>query len=88
MDLLHSLARDEPIVYLGHTFPIGRHKKSEFQGILNKLKGKLKGWKAKLLSQVGRITLIIFQNAPIYSISAFKLPSGVCQQADSLVRRF
>lgn len=90
MFTLHIFENSNPILYMGHTLPIGKKKKCGFQGLLNKLKFQLDSWKAKLLSQEGRTNLIklVQHNIQIYSISTFKLLIWICQSTDSIVRKF
>lgn len=53
-------------------------------------KKKLQGWKGKLLSQAGREVLIksIIQAIPTFIMGCFKLPIGLCNDIESLVRKF
>ena len=54
------------------------------------MQSKLQGWKAKLLSQTGRTSLIssTFQSMPLYTFSCFKVPETVCNKMDALSRAF
>ena len=51
---------------------------------------KIQGWKEKLLSQAGTEVLIkaIVQAIPTYTMSCFKLPTGLCTEIESLIRKF
>ena len=62
----------------------------DFQDIIDKVQGKLQGWKAKLLSQAGRTTLIssVLQAMPLYTFSDFKVPKAVCNKLDAITRSF
>uniref|UniRef100_A0A2N9ELJ7 RNase H type-1 domain-containing protein n=1 Tax=Fagus sylvatica TaxID=28930 RepID=A0A2N9ELJ7_FAGSY len=55
-----------------------------------KLESRINGWKCKSLSWSGRATLIkyVALATPIYSMSAFKLPKGLRDSINSLVRKF
>ena len=44
--------------YLGVDFKLRGGRVADFQYLVEKLQSKLQGWKAKLLSQAGRTTLI------------------------------
>ena len=52
--------------------------------------GSPQGWEEKLLSQARREILIkaVVQPIPTYSISCFKLPLGLCNDLENLIRRF
>jgi len=51
---------------------------------------KLKGWKEKLLSQAGREILIkvVVQAIPTHTMSCFKLPKGLINEIEGLIRKF
>lgn len=63
---------------------------ADFQDIIDRVQNKLQGWKANLLSQVGRTTLIssVLQALPLYSFSCFRIPEFVCNKLDEIVRSF
>ena len=50
----------------------------------------MQGWEGKLLSQAGREILVkaVAQAPPTYSMSCFKLPMGLCQDIEALIKRF
>lgn len=50
----------------------------------------MKGWKEKLLSQVGKEVMVkaIIQSIPTYSMSVFKLPIGLCKYIEAMIRKF
>lgn len=56
-------------------------KMTTWEPILNKIVSKLASWKAKLLSRVGRLTLIkvVLNNLPTYYSGIFKLPNQVAK---------
>jgi len=73
-----------PFVYLGLSVG-GCHKRGVFwNGVLERVQGKLSRWKGRCLSLAGRICLIKFvlSSIPLFFMSLFKLPSVV---ADKLV---
>lgn len=76
--------------YLGFPLLAGRVTKSDFSFILDKINSRLAGWKAKLLSRAGRVTLAksVLCSMPIYTMQNLWLPEGVCDNIDSCIRRF
>ena len=76
--------------YLGLPSFVGRKKKASFNFIKERVWRKLQGWEEKLLSQAGRKILIkaVVQAIPTYTMSCFKLPIGLCNELESLIRKF
>ncbi|KAK4392754.1 hypothetical protein Sango_2053200 [Sesamum angolense] len=54
------------------------------------MSSKLASWKAKSLSQAGKMVLIksVAQSIPVYQMSNFLLPKRICPKLDAIVRRF
>jgi hypothetical protein len=50
----------------------------------------IKGWKAKTLSQVGRLVLIksVAATLPSYAMSTFLLPLSFCNELDRILKNF
>jgi hypothetical protein len=76
--------------YLGMPTQIGHSKQAVFNFILDKVRGKLKGWKEKHLSFAGRAVLIsaVIQALPTYIMSCFMLPKSMCVQIEKDICRF
>lgn len=76
--------------YLGVPTINGRTSKREFQYLVEKVNGKLAGWKAKTLSIAGRTTLIksALSSIPYYTMQSTKLPRSICDDIDRKSRRF
>ena len=76
--------------YLGLSSLIGRAKKKSFSIIKERIWKKLKGWKEKLLLQVGHEILIeaVVQVIPTYTMSCFKLSKGLIKEIEVLIRKF
>ena len=76
--------------YLGLPSFVRRRKKASFNFIKEKVWRKMQGWEEKLLSQAGREILIkaVVQAVPTYTMSCFKLPLGLCNDMESLIRKF
>ncbi|XP_059432574.1 uncharacterized protein LOC132165893 [Corylus avellana] len=76
--------------YLGLPLFFGRSKKAAFQDILDKVSGKIEGWRAKTLSQAGRSVLIksIAATIPSYAMSTFLLPASLSASLDRSFKNF
>ena len=76
--------------YLGLLAVVGRNKKASLNYIKDRVWGKLQGWKKKLLSQAGKEVLLkaVVQAIPTFAMSCFRLPVGLCQDIEMLIRKF
>ena len=76
--------------YMGLPSFVGRKKKASFDYIKEKVWKKLQGWEEKLLSQAVREFFIKaeLQAISTYSMNYFKLPLGLCNDLESLIRKF
>ena len=76
--------------YLGLLAMVGRKKKESLNYIKERVWHKLQGWKEKLLSQVGKEVLLkaVVQAIPTFAMSCFKLPTGLIQDIERLIRKF
>lgn len=88
--LLGVLEIKEYEQYLGLPTMVGRNKKASLTFIKNHVWGKLQGWKEKILSQAGKEVLLkaVVQAFPTFAMSCFKLPIGLCQDIEMLIRKF
>ena len=79
-----------PSKYLSLNFMLRGKRIADFQFLVDKMHSKLQGWKAKLLSQAGRTTLIksTLQSMPIYTFNYFKMPKAICNKMDVIFRAF
>lgn len=79
-----------PSKYLGIDFKLRGKRVADFQFLVDKLNSKLQAWKAKLLSQASRTTLISFvlQSMPLYTFSCFKVLETTCDKLDFITRAF
>ena len=68
----------------------GRGKKVSFNYIKEKVWRKLQGWEGKVISQARREVLIkaIIQAVPTYAMGCLKLPMGLCNEIEVLIRKF
>ena len=76
--------------YLGLLAVVGREKKASLNYIKERVWTKLQGWKEKLLSQAGREVLLkaVVQAIPNFAMSCFMLPLGLCNDIETLIRKF
>ena len=76
--------------YLGVPTINGRTSKREYQYLVDKINGKLAGWKTKTLSMAGRATLIqsTLSSIPYYSMQSSKLPRSTCDDIDRRNKSF
>ena len=76
--------------YLGLPSFMGKGKKASFNYIKERVWRKLQGWEGKLLSQARRDVLIksVIQAIPTYTMGCFKLPLGLCNEIEALIKRF
>lgn len=60
-----------PFIYLGSLLSERRSRKSNFDFVLDKIYGKLAGWKWRYLSQAGRLILLqsVLDTTPLYLLS-------------------
>lgn len=76
--------------YLGLPVIFGISKKDIFAMVVEMVWKKMKGWKEKFLSRVGKEVLIkaIAQAILNYVMSCYKLPEGTCHEIESLFSKF
>ncbi|KAK7845916.1 putative ribonuclease h protein [Quercus suber] len=76
--------------YLGVPITIDGRNKHAFDFILDKVRARLSGWKAKSLSLASRMTLIasVTSSVPIHLMQCNLLPSRICTELDRLNRNF
>jgi hypothetical protein len=68
---------------------VGRSKSGAFKYLKDRISKRIQGWLEKLLSAGGKDVLIksVVQAIPIFSMACFKLPRGLCQYINALVRK-
>nr|CAN77770.1 hypothetical protein VITISV_044337 [Vitis vinifera] len=79
-----------PSQYLG--LPLGAPNKahSVWDGVEERMRGRLALWKRQYISKSGRITLIksILTSMPIYQMSLFRMPKTVARRLEKVQRDF
>ena len=75
--------------YLGMPTDVGQAKMGTFKYLRDRVWEKVRGWMSKLLSTGGKDVLIksVAQAIPVYSMSCFKLPRGLCDHIKSIIRK-
>ena len=76
--------------YLGLPSFVGKWKKASFSYIKERVWRKLQGWEGKLLFQAGREVLLkaVIQAIPTYTMGCFKIPIGLCNEIEVLIKKF
>jgi hypothetical protein len=76
--------------YLGMPSDVGISKSGAFKYLRDKVWKKILGWLELLLSVGGKEVLIksVAQAVPVFSMSYFKLPQGLCDHINAMIRKF
>lgn len=76
--------------YLGVPSLHSKVKATTFSGVIEKVKKKLEGWKARHLSLAGRQVLAksVLSTIPYYVMQSAKLPLGLCDDINKTIRQF
>jgi hypothetical protein len=76
--------------YLGMPSGVGKSKNGAFKYLKDKVWKKVLGWLEMLLSVGGKEVLIksVAQAVPTFSMSCFKLPRGLCDHINAMIRKF
>lgn len=76
--------------YLGMPLHLPRKRSSILRDLKEKIIGKIGGWKAKILSQASRTTLIrsVLASMPQYYMSNYLLPKHWCTKIDKGFKDF
>jgi hypothetical protein len=83
-NIIPYLSNTNTSIYLGLPILMGNSKKRAFQGIIDKVLSRIEGWRAKTLSQAGKLVLIksVATTLPSYAISSFMLPISFYNELD------
>jgi hypothetical protein len=76
--------------YLGIPLFLSHNKRDAFMDIKDRICSKIISWKAKLLSQATRTTLLksVANAIPTYLMSLFLIPKSVCSEITAIMRKF
>jgi hypothetical protein len=79
-----------PGKYLGLPLHTRQLRRVDVQPLLDKIGGRIPGWKGKLLSMAGRETLVkcVLTSQPIYHLTSFPMQKWLLKQIDKLRRSF
>jgi hypothetical protein len=69
---------------------VGTSRNGTFKFLCDRVWSKVKGWLHKILSTGGKEVLIklVAQAIPLFSIACIRLPRGLCEHINSLIRQF
>jgi hypothetical protein len=76
--------------YLGMPSDAGRSQSGAFKYIKDRIWSRIQGCMEKLLSVGGKDILIkaVTQAVPIFLMACFKLPRGLCEHINAMIRKF
>jgi len=79
-----------PIKYLGVPLHFSKLKREDIQQVVDKLIKRIAGWRGKLLSSAGKLTLLksCLANIPIYLLSVIKFPKWAIENINSQMGNF
>ncbi|XP_031124379.1 uncharacterized protein LOC116027093 [Ipomoea triloba] len=76
--------------YLGVPSIHGRVTCRTYYELLDRINSRLEGWRSKLLSMAGKVTLakLVLNAIPLYTMQTTALLKGICQEIEKRTRRF
>ena len=79
-----------PIKYMGVPLHFSKLKREDIQPVVDKLIKRVAGWRGKLLSSAGKLTLLKFclASIPIYLLSVIKFPKWAIESINSQMGNF
>ncbi|GMP98870.1 hypothetical protein CsSME_00046588 [Camellia sinensis var. sinensis] len=89
-EALNCISKKLPFNFLGLPLGANLRQRSTWSPVMDKIQKKLTSWKRKLMSFVGRLTLIksALSNLPTYFLSIFKMPKGAVNTISKLQANF
>ena len=90
MNLLDVHNMSLSVKYLGMPSDVGASVNGAFKYLKDRVWKRVQGWMEKSLSAGGNEVLIkaVAQAIPTYSMSCFKLPRGLCESINGVLRKF
>ncbi|XP_028106830.1 uncharacterized protein LOC114305894 [Camellia sinensis] len=88
--LLNCKTQNLPLKHQGLPLGANPRRKKTWKPIVAKVKLRQAGWKMRLLSYVGRLTLMkaVLSSIPVYYLSLFKLTKGIAKELDKIQASF
>ena len=79
-----------PIKYLGVPLHFSKLRREDIQHVVDKLINRIAGWRGKLLSTAGKLTLLksCLASIPIYLLSVRKFPKWAIEKINSQMGNF
>ena len=79
-----------PIKYLGVPLHFSKLRREDIQPVVDKLINRIAGWRGKLLSTAGKLTLLksCLASIPIYLLSVIKFPKWAIEKINSQMGNF
>ena len=76
--------------YLGMPTDVGMSKNGAFKYLKDRLWSKVQGWIESTMSTADKEVLVksIAHAIPVFSMSCFKLPRGLCEHLNMMTRKF
>jgi hypothetical protein len=76
--------------YLGLPALVGADRSDSFENFIERIIKRINGWKEKLLSISGKEILLkaVAQAIPVYAMSVFLIPKGVCKRMMDAISKF
>ena len=76
--------------YLGLPAMVGTDRSDCFRHLIDRVNGRINGWKEKLLSLGGKEILIksIAQAVPVYAMMVFKIPKKICKGITNAISQY
>lgn len=80
LDIMTESLNDK---YLGLPALIGTDKSDCFRHLIDKVRGRISGWKEKLLSTVGKEVLLksVAQAMPVFAMMVFRIPKTFAKES-------
>ncbi|GJV52938.1 putative RNA-directed DNA polymerase, partial [Tanacetum coccineum] len=79
-----------PFTYLGLPIGVNMRRTSAWNGVVDRFKSRLSGWKAKAMSFGGRLTLVksVLGSLPLYYFFMFRVPSSIISALERVRKNF